>query len=44
MMENELLYDAWLARSAYFVGMRQGDTMFLQNMHSWFHDQKHFAP
>jgi hypothetical protein len=44
MMENELLYDAWLVRSADFVGMKQGGTMFSQNVHSWFHDQKHFAP
>uniref|UniRef100_A0A453RHM6 Uncharacterized protein n=1 Tax=Aegilops tauschii subsp. strangulata TaxID=200361 RepID=A0A453RHM6_AEGTS len=44
VMEDELLCDAWKIVSADFVGMRQGGSLFWQNMCASFLEQKHLTP
>ena len=45
MREDELLCDAWLATSLDPIhGMEQNGTTFWTNIHTWFHEDKHFPP
>ena len=45
MREDELLCDAWLATSLNLIHDReQKGTIFWANIHTWFHEHKHFVP